>query len=177
MSCKHANNSDLNVEMRITLPCIDTLCKRSLVTSVCDQKLRKMPGLLRRIYYATWGVKTQTRGRTFSLWTLMLMLRGGAVESAVRHGRARSRDTFSHSEKGTRRYANAQRHQEPLHWSITCPKRKKKYSRVLHTCRARAVYWHPNNSGHEVNALENLPVMTLACWTLATLGQAGRSSC
>lgn len=125
MSCKHANNSDLNVEMRITLPCIDTLCKRSLVTSVCDQKLRKIPGLLRRIYYVTWGAKTQTRGRTFSLWTLMLMLRGGAVESAVRHGSARSRDTFSHSEKGTRRYANAQRHQEPLHWSITCPKRKK----------------------------------------------------
>lgn len=47
------------------------------------------------------------------------------MESAVRHGSARSRDTFSHSEKGTRRYANAQRHQEPLHGSITCPKRKK----------------------------------------------------
>lgn len=176
MSCKHANNSDLNVEMRITLPCIDTLCKRSLVTSVCDQKLRKMPGLLRRIYYVTWGAKTQTRGRTFSLWTLMLMLRGGAVESAVGMG-ARAHvtlfPTLRRARGGTRTRRGTRNHCT----GVSRVRKEKKYSRVLHTCRARAVYWHPNNSGHEVNALENLPVMTLACWTLATLGQATRSSC
>lgn len=152
--------------MRISLPCIDKLCKRSLVTSVCDQKLRKMPGLLRRIYYVTWGAKTQTRGRTFSLWTLMLMLRGGGVESAVRHGSARSLfPTLRRARGGTRTRRGTRSH-------CTGVSRVRKEKKIL-----QSVAHLPGTRCLLTPKLENLPVMTLACWSLATLGQASRRSC
>lgn len=176
MSCKHANNSDLNVEMRITLPCIDTLCKRSLVTSVCDQKLRKMPGLLRRIYYVTWGADTNARSHFLAVDADADAEGRGSGECSKTWERALTWHFFplweGHEEVRERAEAPGA---TALEYHVS--EKEKKYSRVLHTCRARAVYWHPNNSGHEVNALENLPVMTLACWTLATLEQASRSSC